>query len=256
MKNKVILICIDGMRPDGFLGCGNPYAEELKKISAHSLTARSVFPSMTLPCHYSMAHSVSPGLHGILTNTYTPQVHPVDGIFEKAQACGLTSAFFYGWGPLRDIASPRSLTFATFINSKFKENTDALLTEAALKTIGEEKPDFAFLYQPDTDDCGHANGWMGEEYLKTMSMALDNVKKVMDAFGEEYHILLMADHGGHDRNHGTDLCEDMTIPLFFYGNKFQPGVIQKSISLLDIAPTIAKILGIAPDPEWEGESVF
>ena len=47
-----------------------------------------------------------------------------------------------------------------------------------------------------------------------------------------------------------------TIPLFFYGKEIQPGEIQKSISLLDIAPTIAKILGIAPDPEWEGESVF
>ena len=29
MKNKVILISIDGMRPDGFLECGNPYIEEL-----------------------------------------------------------------------------------------------------------------------------------------------------------------------------------------------------------------------------------
>ena len=171
MKKKVILISIDGMRPDGMEQCGNPYFEELKKICAYSLTARSVFPSMTLPCHYSMAHSVSPELHGILANTYVPQVHPVDGIFEKAQACGLTSAFFYGWGPLRDIASPKSLSFATFINSKVKEHADNLLTQAALSTIGEEKPDFAFLYQPDTDDCGHANGWMGEEYLKTLSDA-------------------------------------------------------------------------------------
>ena len=31
MKNKVILISIDGMRPDGLLQCGNPFVEELMK---------------------------------------------------------------------------------------------------------------------------------------------------------------------------------------------------------------------------------
>ena len=32
MKEKVILISIDGMRPDGFLACGNPFTEEMMKI--------------------------------------------------------------------------------------------------------------------------------------------------------------------------------------------------------------------------------
>ena len=31
MKNKVILISIDGMRPDGLKQCKNPYVEELMK---------------------------------------------------------------------------------------------------------------------------------------------------------------------------------------------------------------------------------
>ena len=29
MENKVILISIDGMRPDGLRACGNPYVKEL-----------------------------------------------------------------------------------------------------------------------------------------------------------------------------------------------------------------------------------
>ena len=32
MKNKVILISIDGMRPDGMKGCGNPYVKELSLL--------------------------------------------------------------------------------------------------------------------------------------------------------------------------------------------------------------------------------
>ena len=70
--SKVILILVDGMRPDAFLSAGNPYAEELLAESTHCLTARSVMPSVTLPCHMSLFHSVDPSRHGILSNTYAP----------------------------------------------------------------------------------------------------------------------------------------------------------------------------------------
>jgi arylsulfatase A-like enzyme len=50
--------------------------------------------------------------------------------------------------------------------------------------------------------------------------------------------------------------EDMTIPLFFSGPEFTPGVIGEQISLLEIAPTIAAVMGIAPDPDWDGRSII
>ena len=37
MKNKVILVSIDGMRPDGVMQCGNPFVEELMKKGAYTL---------------------------------------------------------------------------------------------------------------------------------------------------------------------------------------------------------------------------
>ena len=82
------------------------------------------------------------------------------------------------------------------------------------------------------------------------------VKKMIEKFGTEYHIIITADHGGHEKFHGTTLKEDMTIPMFFYGNSFVPGKLNKDISLLDIAPTIAKILSIPIESDWEGESVI
>ena len=106
MQGKVILISIDGMRPDGMQTCGNPYVKELEKKCSYTYTGMSMTPSVTLPCHFSMAHSVTPQRHGILTNTYIPQVRPVAGIFEKIKAAGGVSAMFYGWEPLRDISLP------------------------------------------------------------------------------------------------------------------------------------------------------
>ena len=256
MNQKVILISIDGMRPDGLKACGNPYVEQLEKMCAYSYKARSVFPSVTFPCHFSMTHSVTPQRHGILSNTYVPQVRPVKGIFEKIADCGGVSAMFYGWEPLRDIALPGTLKYATYVQAYMEESSDTVLTDAAEKLIGEKKPDFAFLYMVETDEKGgHDHGWMTPEYLDVISTAIGNVKRVLEACGDKYTVIVTADHGGHDRGHGSDAREDMTIPLFFFGKRFTPGKQLEGVSILDIAPTIADIMSVPKSPEWEGKSL-
>ncbi len=256
MKNKVILISIDGMRPDGLKICGNPYVKTLEKTCSYTYDGRSMYPSVTFPCHFSMTHSVTPQRHGILSNTYVPQVRPVTGIFEKIRNAGGVSAMFYGWEPIRDIALPGALKFATYIDAYAKESTDTFLTDEALRVIEDNRPDFCFLYMVETDDKGgHDNAWMSEEYLRRISIAIDNVKRIIEKFGDEYSVIIMADHGGHDRSHGTEMPEDMTIPFFFRGSAFEGGKELEGISLLDIAPTIAALMEIAPEDEWEGRSV-
>lgn len=257
MENKVILISIDGMRPDGMQQCGNPYVKELEKICSYTYDARSMNPSVTFPCHFSMTHSVTPQRHGILTNVYVPQVRPVKGLFEKiAYNAGGICAMFYGWAPLRDIAAATSCRFATFINAYMRESADTVLTDEAIRVISEDKPDFAFLYMVDTDEKGgHDSGWMSEEYLRRVSIAIDNVKRIIEKFGDEYSVIIMSDHGGHDRSHGSDMPEDMIIPLFIYSKQAKVGNNIENASLLDIAPTIVKIMGIEPDSEWEGRAL-
>ena len=48
----------------------------------------------------------------------------------------------------------------------------------------------------------------------------------------------------------------MTIPMFFYGKQFVPGKELSGVSILDIAPTIADIVGVPPAKEWEGKSLI
>ena len=257
MDKKVILISIDGMRPDGLRACGNPYLSELEAKCAYTYSGASMFPSVTFPCHFSMSRSVTPQRHGILTNTYVPEVRPVKGIFEKVKDMGGVSAMFYGWENIRDIAKPGSLKFSTYMNFRMNESTDTYLTDECLRTVEKYSPDFVFLYLVDTDDLGgHDVGWMSEEYLRRISIAIDNVKRVFEKFSDEYRIIIMSDHGGHDRTHGTMLPEDMTVPFFFYGPEFTPGEIVEPVSLLEIAPTIAKVMGIPPEEDWEGHSII
>jgi len=257
MENKVILISIDGMRPDGFLNCGNPFIHELMKLGSYTLDAKTVFPSVTLPCHMSLFHSVPPERHGITTNIYIPPVRPIKGLFEQIKNAGGISAMYYGWGPLRDVSRPASLKFSGYINAYMEDATDASLTEQALWRIQRSHPDFVFLYMVETDEKGgHDCGWMSEGYLGYINAAIENVKSVLAAAGDEYTVIVTADHGGHDRCHGTDLPEDMTIPMFFIGKEFTPGKKMENVSILDIAPTIAKIMSVPASPEWEGKVIL
>ena len=253
---KVILISIDGMRPDGFLNCGNPFVQDMMQLGAYTLDGRTTFPSVTLPCHMSMFHSVPTERHGISTNTYTPMVRPLNGLFEQISMLGGSCAMYYGWEPIRDVARPGSLKFSGYIQDYTEESSDTTLTSLALARIQESKPDFVFLYLVETDEKGgHDHGWMSKEYFQVLSTAIDNVQRVVEACGEEYSIIVTADHGGHDRGHGSNSDEDMTIPLFFFGNRFTPGRQLHNVSILDIAPTVADIMSIPAAPQWEGKSL-
>ena len=108
----------------------------------------------------------------------------------------------------------------------------------------------------ETDEKGgHDNGWMSETYLDYISFAIDNVKRVVEEVGDQYTVIVTADHGGHDRSHGTDMSEDMTIPMFFCGDDFVQNKEMENVSILDIAPTIADIMGVCVPREWEGKSL-
>ena len=64
------------------------------------------------------------------------------------------------------------------------------------------------------------------------------------------------DHGGHERTHGTEAPEDMTIPWMLAGPGIRAGhTLQGPVSLLDTAPTLARLLGLSAHPHWEGRSV-
>ena len=226
--------------------------------STYTLDGLSVDPPVTLPCHMSIFHSVIPERHGMSTNTYMPMVRPVNSLFQQISNAGGKSAMYYGWEPLRDVAKPGTLKHAEYIWAYTTDQTDRLLTESALRYIKKEKPDFVFLYMVETDEKGgHDNGWMSDVYLKCIHDAIENLKNVIDEVGDEYTVIVTADHGGHERMHGmAEVPEDMTIPMFFMGPEFEKRKKIHGISLLDIAPTIANIMGVSIPREWEGKSII
>ena len=259
--NKVILILVDGMRPDAMEQCGNSYIDELKKNCAYTMSAQTVYPSKTLPAHLSLFYSIPPEKHGTTKNEFTPrEIKDIEdhGLFERLSMSGKKSCMYYSWERLRDVASPETLTASEMLRYQdfAAVDEDKLITERALNGIEEIKPDFAFVYIGSTDSVGHDQGWMSAAYLERVNAALDRIKEIIDATGERYTIIITADHGGSGTNHGNNTPEDMTIPMFFYGENIKTGEISGDVSIMDIAPTVADIIDVKIPKSWEGKSLI
>ena len=259
---KVLLISVDGVRPDALVQM--EAARYVFSLGAVALHASSVVPSVTLPCHMSIFHSVDPERHGTMTNTYMPQVRPVRGLCEVLKDGGKTCAMFYNWEQLRDLARPGSLAYSLMLKGRhedtpaspvatYRQSNDAVTT-AAIECMKQKGPDFVFLYLAFSDDAGHKFGWMSDEYFDALENSLQNILRVLQEKPEEYTVLITSDHGGHGRTHGTELPEDMIIPMAAIGAPFVPGSGLPDPNLKDIAPTVCALLGVQPDEEWEGRS--
>ncbi len=253
---RVLVILVDGMRPDALANIET--AREILQDAAYTMTAQTVMPTVTLPCHMSLFHSVDPSRHGTTTNVFAPQVRPVKGLCEKLLEDNKKSAFFYNWEELRDLTRPNSLTFSYFCKGRDigYDKANDIVSSAAIQYLQENYVDFAFLYLGYTDAAGHNYGWMSEAYMEAMENSWKNIKMIINSLPKDYTVIITADHGGHDRTHGTDMPEDMTIPIFIKGENIAPGKELYNASIKDIAPTVTKLLDVAPDSEWEGTSLL
>lgn len=252
-----VFVMMDGLRPEPLLSDRYKNLFTLRARSSWTLNARSLMPTITLPTHTTIFHSVPPSRHGIMTNTWVPMKAPIPGLVEVAKAAGLRCGFFYNWERLRDISRPGNLHF-TYFNDNV--NTDwhgeAILVNEALKYLANDHPDFMFVYFGTIDEIGGAYGWMTDRYFDQIEIVDGTLGRLLDGLPPDATVLLHADHGGHARTHGTDMPEDTTIPWMVAGPGIRRGYeIQSKVTLLETAPTLARILGIEPHPEWEGHSV-
>jgi predicted AlkP superfamily pyrophosphatase or phosphodiesterase len=251
----VVLITVDGVRPDAIQQVMTPTFDKLMIDGSYSLSAQSVMPTVTLPCHMSMFHSVPPTRHGILTNDYSPMVRPIPGLFEQVRSAAKTSATFYTWDVLRDLSRPLmvSRTYHVEVNYENLKDSDKRLVDIAEPLIAGHAYDFFFIHMDAADELGHIFGWMSDEQLAQVEVLDALIGRLVAALPEDSQILVQADHGGHDRLHGTDHPADMTIPYFLYGAGIRAGhEFTEAVTLLDTAPTIAHLLDVPFARDWEG----
>jgi len=263
MPNKVLLILIDGCRPDALHAAHTPSIQSLWQSGAYTWTAQTVMPSVTLPAHSSMFRSVSPAKHTIeADNIYKPAAAAFPSFVDIAHRSKLHTAMFYSWEELRDLSAPGSLDTSYYRFHRPGEDTCNVVAQAAADYLVGQQPDLCILYMDDTDLRGHESGWMSRPYLDAVERSdrsVGHVLAALDSAGlrDQYTILVQSDHGGHDFNHGTDLPEDMNIPWILSGPAAKKGyAIQAPVNIRDTAATIAHLLGLPLSDVWEGKPVY
>jgi predicted AlkP superfamily pyrophosphatase or phosphodiesterase len=263
MTQTVVLFSVDGMRPDGMQRADTPTMDRLMAHGASTLTAQTVMPSVTLPCHTSMFRGVTPERHGITDNVWVPMARPVPSIIDLVALSNRAATSFYCWEPLRDLSMAGALDYSYYINYGTNDGVDIdhAVAAAAAGYLTRKRPAFMFVYLGVTDEVGHRHGWMSPEYLDAIAVADRAIQVVIDALEQADYLssttlIVQSDHGGHDQTHGTTMPEDMTIPWLISGPGIRRGhAIQQQVHITDTAATIAQLLGIAQHRDWTGKPV-
>ena len=262
---RVLIVSIDGLRPDVALRANMPHLRGLMARGSFSFWANTTDVAITLPSHTSMLTGVTPDKHGIHYNDDKPENKPefplVPTVFELARKQGHTTAVAAGKSKFRAFDAPGALDWRAI-----KEQSDAEVASAAAAIIREHRPDLMFVHFPDCDRAGHKIGWGTPEQLEAAGHADEALGEVLKALDDEHLIdstliILSADHGGAGRTHGGLDPRSRHIPWICAG----PNVKQNYDLTLDTRlvihtedtfATACDVLGIPLPQNVDGKPVI
>jgi predicted AlkP superfamily pyrophosphatase or phosphodiesterase len=265
----VLIISIDGLRPDRALLADMTNLRSLLKQGSYTFWAKTTAVSITLPSHTSMLTGVAPNKHGIEWNRVLPFKEPiypnVPTIFEMATKAGYSAAMVAGKSKFATLAKPGTVAWSEVPDENTKSNNEAVVTHA-VEIIEKQKPDLLFVHFPDVDAVGHAKGWGSDEQLVCIEKTdrqLGELFAALDHAGirSSTLIILSADHGGAGLTHGADDARSRHIPWIASG----PGV-RKNFDLTqsaalevrteDTCATACYLLGLPQAPYFDGHPVM
>lgn len=255
----VVLISIDGLRPDALAEADTPTLDTLIAAGAYSPAAQAVLPSVTLVNHASMLSGMTPEKHGIYWNETLPNLGKVEGptLFSAAHEAGLETAMVVGKPKLDHLVLPNSVD--TYIYAGF---LDRQVVDRTVAVIQAGLPDLLFVHLPDVDSAGHLTGWMSTGQLLAIEQTDRLIAELLVAleagrFLNNTLLLVVSDHGGRETWHGDDSPEETTVPWLAVGPGVPAGLtLQAEIMMYDTAATALYALGVPVPERWDGRPVL
>lgn len=255
--SPVLVVSIDGMAPRHITRSSMPTLTTLAREGASCFRAQTVRPPWTLPVHTSMFRGVDPSSHTIVDNTPTePKTH-APSFLRHARDAGQSTAVFLNWLPLDHVLERDAAERRFVIDGGYGPDDDRRTVDAALEALAEGIHDLVFVYlsQPDAD--GHRFGWDSPEYLDAARRSDTELGRLLDAVGPDSPVLVTTDHGGLHQNHADEIPEVLeTFIVVRSPGRIAPASVWDSASALDVAPTVADLCRLEPDPHWEGRSLL
>ncbi|HSM60385.1 MAG TPA: alkaline phosphatase family protein [Longimicrobiales bacterium] len=266
---KVLVIGIDGVRPDVLAEVSTPNLDGLRAQGSYADAARTGFPSVSGPGWSSFLTGVWPEKHGVTNNefegkrydvfpdflTRIEHVRPELNTFAVADWLPLVSAQD-GMPTVSDAVDVRHVLDGYEVG--WAEG-DSMSVGLAVEHLRAADPDALFVYLGNPDEVSHETGAIGEEYRAAVALADRHVGLLLDAVraratyaSEDWLVLVSTDHGRRpDGGHGGDTDEERTIFYLASGASASVGVPSGPVFIVDVAVTALTHLGIAIDPAWD-----
>ena len=271
MAEHVYLILVDGLRADTLDRM--PYTKSLAdQGSAGIFTVPG--PTFSRPAYARIITGACSSINGISANNQEKQLF-APTLFDLAHAEGLkTGVSAYRWyydlfyGPPyrtgeedenRLVCDRPPLQYGYYYDDFGGNYDDEEIFDYGIEALVEENPNLLLVHTMDVDEMGHRHGGVSSEYLEA---ALLNDRCIEEFVGkipvpEESVIIITGDHGHIDSGgHGGLEKEAAEIKVAFYGKGVAAaGEIPEGYSQLDLAPTIAALLGLPLTSYMEGRIV-
>jgi predicted AlkP superfamily pyrophosphatase or phosphodiesterase len=264
ISRNVVVVSVDGLRPDAIDSYGAPTLQRLMREGSYTMSASTIQPSKTLPSHTSMLTGQPPERHGVLWNTVvTADADTIElpNIFSVARAHGYSTAAFFSKPKFQPLQLAGTLDYSQAPGGWFGGWSSERTVSDVGVYLDSARPNVLFVHLKDPDAAGHRDGWMTAEYGRGVLAADAAVARLIGlserAYGRgNFSLIVTADHGGHNTNHGSSDPRDVTIPWIAWGKGVKPGVLQSSaIRTMDTASTVLWVLGLTPPADWAGEAV-
>jgi predicted AlkP superfamily pyrophosphatase or phosphodiesterase len=246
----VIVISMDGARPDAILQVDTPILQSLAAEGAFSWQAQTILPAVTVPAHASLLTGLDVAEHGINTNNYNTEELGLPTFLSIAAEHGYSTAMIVGKNKLDQFHYPESVAYT------FALSGDKSVIDAAIEALNNGAQ-VLFVHLPNPDYFGHLSGWMSPQYLAELPNTDAQIGRLLTALEERQIrdstlLIITADHGGHEKEHGADIPEDRLIPLIINGFGVQVGVEMENVDITQIAATVLYALQL-PIPDDMGE---
>ena len=266
VTRHVIVISVDGLRPDAIARYAPATISRLAREGATSFSAQTIAPSLTLPSHTSMLTGTGPEVHGITWNTDLTIARgddlPVPTVFAIARPFGMRTAAFFSKSKFHHLEHLESLDYSQSPDGGWGKILAYRTADDVRRHFEVERPNLTFVHLGDTDYTGHVMGWMSAPYGAAVRAADNAVRTILaaadQAFGRgRYVIILTADHGGNGRSHGdAGNPVNRTIPWIAWGQGVAGATaLPDGIRTMDTAATALWLLGVPVPAHMVGRPV-
>ncbi|MBY0313504.1 MAG: alkaline phosphatase family protein [Phycisphaerales bacterium] len=262
IDRKVLVIGIDGMRPDARAVANTPNMDGLITNGAHSAECMVEDITISGPCWSSMFCGVHRNKHGVTGNSFAGSNYTQYPHFFKRleELCDIQTASFVNWSPLNTTILQNQ---ADVIHTG---GPDTLVASQAVSHIQGADPDVVIVAFDEVDGSGHANGFSPTvpAYVAKIEATDALVGQVLAAvrarptyLNEDWLVIVTSDHGGTpDGSHGRNIPEHRLVDFIVSGASTAQGTaIVPAPEIVDLPATVFTFLGLTIPPAWGWDGV-